>query len=96
VAQQAPGAYPAAGEEAQRAADTAQGRSSLAYDSAERREDFAKSLDGKATESTIRARLIADMANAEPARNAVKTGTRHGPQSQRRAPAAPRDRGLSR
>lgn len=96
-ARQEPGTDPAVADQAQRDADSARESSSLAYDSAERRQEFANSLQGKASESEIRARLIADTANAEPARNAVKSRSRQAPRAPQRQPGAQRDRGgLSR
>jgi hypothetical protein len=47
--------------------------SALAYDSAERRERFAQSLEGTATEREIHGRILADTGNAKHPREAVTT-----------------------
>jgi hypothetical protein len=67
------------------------------YDTAERREEFARSLVGKATEADIRARLLADRANAAPATAALSVATDGTTRSSRRSSGNERDRGgLSR
>lgn len=71
--------------------------SAYPYDSAERREEFARNLAGKATESDIRARLLADRANAAPATEALSVPTSRAARSSLRGPGSQRDRGsLSR
>ena len=47
------------------------GSGELAYDSSERRERFAASLEGKADQKTINARILADGENAKHPREAV-------------------------
>lgn len=69
------------------------------YDSEERRQSFAASLDGKADAETIRARILADRDQATPPIEAIagKPGRR---KTAKRAPAAGRlqatERGISR
>ena len=58
------------------AGSTAREQSSLEYDSAERRRGFAKSLDGKADEKAINARVLADVDQGTHPREAVTTKTR--------------------
>jgi hypothetical protein len=65
------------------------GRGDAAYDSAERREQLAASLEGRGVdEETIEARVVADTSQGAPAHEAVANGPR-------RAPAARRGRGSS-
>jgi colicin import membrane protein len=63
-------------------------RGDTVYDSAERREQLAASLEGRADEETIEARVVADTSQGAPAHEAVANGPR-------RAPAARRSRGSS-
>lgn len=72
--------------------------SSVAYDSAERRETFARSLEGTASEQEIRGRVLADTGNAKPPREAVttRTGRSPRPRKSRAGVTQQRDRGLSR
>lgn len=71
------------------------GASAVAYDSAERRESFARSLEGTATEKEVRGRVLADISNAKHPREAV-TAPRDRSSKPRKAGAAlgqQRDRG---
>lgn len=87
-----------AADAAQEARD-AREDSSVAYDSAERREAFARSLEGTAGEQEIRGRLLADTGNAKHPREAVTTPTGRSPRPRksRAGVTQQRDRGgLSR
>ncbi|MBO0984875.1 hypothetical protein [Rathayibacter sp. SD072] len=53
------------------AADAARAESGVQYDSSERREAFAKSMEGKATPEEIAVRMRADVDQARPAHEAV-------------------------
>ncbi|WP_411720440.1 hypothetical protein [Mycetocola sp.] len=70
------------------------------YDSSERRQKFASSLEEKAiTKETIAARILADGENAKHPREAVKTTTRKAAKHRGSAPSAVQHRergGLSR
>ena len=73
--------------------------STVAYDSAERRDAFARSLEGTASEQEIRGRVLADTGNAKHPREAVTTPTSRSPRPRksRAGVAQQRDRGgLSR
>lgn len=91
-----------AGVEAQQASQKARGGrqdSDVAYDSAERREAFASSLQGSANEQEIRGRVLADIGNAKHPREAVTTPAGRTPKARNRAAGVgqQRDRGgLSR
>jgi len=69
--------------------------SALAYDSAERRKAFARSLEGTASEQEVHGRILADTGNAKDPREALTTPT--GRSSKPRATGAvvtqQRDRG---
>ncbi len=73
--------------------------STVAYDSAERREAFARTLEGTASEQDIRGRVLADTGNAKHPREAVTTPTGRSPRPRksRAGVTQQRDRGgLSR
>ncbi len=73
--------------------------STVAYDSAERRDAFAQSLEGTATEQEVRGRVLADTGNAKHPREAVTTPTGRAPKPRktRAGLTQQRDRGgLSR
>ena len=75
------------------------GSSELAYDSSERREQFAASLEGKADQKTINARILADGENAKHPREAVlsQPGKAAKPRRSSKSSVQQRDRGgLSR
>jgi colicin import membrane protein len=87
-----------AAEEA-REARQARDDSALAYDSAERRDTFARSLEGTASEQEIHGRVLADTGNAKHPREAVTTPTGRSPKPRklRTGLTQQRDRGgLSR
>jgi hypothetical protein len=74
-------------------------QSAVAYDSAERRQAFARSLEGTGTEQDIHGRVLADTGNAKHPREAVTTqsGPSPTPRGTRGGPTHQRDRGgLSR
>ncbi|MCT2085629.1 hypothetical protein M3D75_05825 [Microbacterium enclense] len=97
-----PDAAAQADREAAEAAQDARGArddSSVAYDSAERREAFARSLEGSANEQEIRGRVLADAGNAKHPREAVAapTGRSPKPRKSRAGIGQQRDRaGLAR
>ena len=66
------------------------------YDSAERREAFARSLEGSANEQEIRGRVPADTGNAKHPREAVTTPTGRStkPRKSRAGIAQQRDHGV--
>jgi colicin import membrane protein len=70
------------------------------YDSSERRQDFASSLEKRGiAKETIAARILADGENAKHPREAVKTTTRKAPKRRGSSPAAVQHRergGLTR
>lgn len=73
--------------------------STVAYDSAERRDAFARSLEGTASDQEIRGRVLADAGNAKHPREAVTTPTGRSPRPRksRTGVTQQRDRGgLSR
>jgi colicin import membrane protein len=75
------------------------GSGELEYDSSERRERFAASLEGKADQKTINARILADGENAKHPREAVlsQSGKAAKPRRNSKGNAQQRDRGaLSR
>jgi colicin import membrane protein len=75
------------------------GSGELEYDSSERRERFAASLEGKADQKTINARILADGENAKHPREAVKSqsGKTAKPRRSSKSGMQQRDRGgLSR
>lgn len=81
----------AAGEraerEAQQASQEARGArydSDVAYDSAERREAFAASLQGSANEQEVRGRVLADTGNGKHPREAVTTPAGRSPKARKR------------
>ncbi|MDH6238468.1 hypothetical protein [Cryobacterium sp. CG_9.6] len=80
-------------------ARTATGSGELAYDSFERRERFAASLEGTADQKTINARILADGENAKHPREAVmaQSGKAAKPRRNSKSNTQQRDRGgLSR
>ncbi|WP_104133966.1 hypothetical protein [Cryobacterium sp. Y62] len=92
-------------EEQKQAADVTdqarieRGSGELEYDSSERRERFAASLEGKADQKTINARILADGENAKPPREAVlsQPGKAAKPRRSSTSSVQQRDRGgLSR
>jgi len=73
--------------------------SAVAYDSAERRDAFARSLEGTASEQEVRGRVLADTGNAKHPREAVTISPGRGPRPRksRAGVTQQRDRGgLSR
>ena len=75
------------------------GSGELEYDSSERREQFAASLEGKADQKTINARILADGENAKHPREAVlsQSGKAAKPRRSSKSSVQQRDRGgLSR
>lgn len=75
------------------------GSGELEYDSSERRERFAASLEGKADQKTINARILADGENAKHPREAVmsQSGKAAKPRRSGKSAVQQRDRGgLSR
>ena len=89
-------------KQAVEAADVARverGSGELDYDSSERRERFAASLEGKADQKTINARILADGENAKHPREAVTSqpGKAAKPRRSSKGSGQQRDRGgLSR
>ncbi|SDO32269.1 colicin import membrane protein [Cryobacterium flavum] len=92
-------------DERKQAADAAdqarveRGSRELEYDSSERRERFAASLEGKADQKTINARILADGENAKHPREAVlsQSGKAAKPRRSGKSSVQRRDRGgLSR
>ena len=89
-------------EQAVKAADVARverGSGELDYDSSERRERFAASLEGKADQKTVNARILADGENAKHPREAVTSQPGKGAKLHRsgKTSVQQRDRGgLSR
>ncbi|WP_104131584.1 hypothetical protein [Cryobacterium sp. M91] len=89
-------------KQATEAADQARverGSGELDYDSSERRERFAASLEGKADQKTINAQILADGENAKHPREAVMTrsGKAAKPRHSSKGSVQQRDRGgLSR
>jgi colicin import membrane protein len=71
------------------------GSGELGYDSSERRERFAASLEGKADQKTINARILADGENAKHPREAVtsQSGTAAKPRRSSKNSVQQRDRG---
>lgn len=73
--------------------------STVAYDSAQRRDAFARSLEGTASDQEVRGRVLADTGNAKHPREAVTTATGRAPRPRksRAGNTQHRDRGgLSR
>lgn len=73
--------------------------STLAYDSAERRDAFARSLEGTASEQEIRGRVLADTGNGKHPREAVTTPTGRSPRPRKARAGVTQERdrgGLSR
>ena len=71
----------------------------LDYDSSERRRQFAASLEGKADQKTIDARILADGENAQHPREAVRTQPGRAPKPRKKAKVAVQQRargGLTR
>lgn len=94
------GGPPAASVDAERRIDSEQESASQLYDSSERRQQFADTLEGKGiAQETIAARILADGENAEHPREAVSAGASKATRVRGRAKSAVqlRDRGgLSR
>lgn len=69
--------------------------STVAYDSAERRDAFARSLEGTASEQEVRGRVLADTGNAKHPHEAVSapTGRAPRPRTGRAGRTQQRDRG---
>lgn len=82
----------------ERDAAARRGDSDEAFDSAERRERFASSLEGKADQNVIDARLTADADQARHPREAVMGTAKRGAKARKAAagPAQQRERNLSR
>ncbi len=92
-------AIPAQAADATRQTDIDRAEDALAYDSAERREAFAQSLAGTASEQEIHGRILADTGNAKHPREAVATTTSRSPRPRGTRPGATQRRdhdGLSR
>ena len=70
-------------EKVHREADVNRGSSGLNYDSLERRRRFAASLEGKADQKTIDARLLADGDQAKRPREAVRSQAGRAPKARR-------------
>lgn len=71
----------------------------LEYDSSERRRQFAASLEGKADQKTIDARILADGENAKHPREAVRSQPGRPPKPRKKAKVAVQQRargGLTR
>lgn len=69
--------------DADQEARVARDGSTVAYDSAERRDAFARSLEGTAAEQEIRGRVLADTGNAKHPREAVTTSVGRAPRPRR-------------
>ena len=82
-------------KQAVEAADEGRGSGELQYDSSERRERFAASLEGKADQKTINARILADGENAKHPREAVtsQSGKAAKPRRSGKSNVQQRDRG---
>ncbi len=63
-------------------------RAAGSYDSAERRAEFARSLEGTASAEEIRGRVLADTGNAKSPREAVTTQTSSAPKARKTLAAA--------
>lgn len=86
-------------EQLHREADVNRGLSGLDYDSSERRQQFASSLEGKADQKTIDARLLADGDQAKHPREAVRSQPGRAPKARRSGTSTVQQRergGLSR
>ncbi|WP_105035632.1 hypothetical protein [Cryobacterium aureum] len=86
-------------EEVHREADVNRSSSGLDYDSSERRRQFAASLEGKADQKTIDARLLADGDQAKHPREAVRSQAGRAPKARRAGTSTMQQRergGLSR
>ena len=71
----------------------------LDYDSSERRRQFAASLEGKADQKTIDARILADGENAKHPREAVRSQPGRAPKLRKKSKGAVQQRtrgGLTR
>ncbi len=75
-----------ASQERKAAVERAQAAGS--YDSAQRREEFARSLEGTASAEEIRGRVLADTGNAKSPREAVTTQTAPAPKARKTLAAA--------
>jgi hypothetical protein len=86
----------AAAESADQQREAAAKRSQAAgtYDSAERRAEFARSLEGTASAEEVRGRVLADTGNAKSPREAVAAQTASAPKAQKR-PTATQERSRS-
>lgn len=82
----------AASQEREAVAERSQATSS--YDSAERRAEFARSLEGTASAEDVRGRVLADTGNAKSPREAVAAQASSAPKARKsRATGQQRDRG---
>jgi len=70
--------------------------SDVVYDSAERREAFARSLEGTATEQEIHGRVLADTGNAKHPREAVSTPIERSPKPRGTRTGVTQQRALTR
>lgn len=86
----------AAAESASHEREAAVDRSQAAasYDSAERRAEFARSLEGTASAEEVRGRVLADTGNARSPREAVG-GPAHAGQQARKSPSSDQERSRS-
>jgi colicin import membrane protein len=87
------------GQQSDARAGGLRGDGELAYDSSERRQQFAASLEGKADKKVVNARVLADGENANHPRGAVSDGGKRGPKARRNTAAASQERtrgGLAR
>lgn len=82
-------------EAAREARGVVRDESAVAYDSAQRREAFARSLEGSANEQEVRGRVLADAGNAKHPREAVGAPARRSskPRKGRSGSGQQRDRG---
>ncbi|WP_104131463.1 hypothetical protein [Cryobacterium sp. M91] len=86
-------------EQLHREAEVTRGTSGLDYDSSERRRQFASSLEGKADQKTIDARILADGDQAKHPREAVRSQPGRAPKARRASTSTVQQRergGLSR
>ena len=81
-------------QEREAAAERSQATSS--YDSAERRAEFARSLEGTASAEEVRGRVLADTGNAKSPREAVGASASTSKARKTRTPGQQHSRGLAR
>lgn len=87
------------GQEKDARAAALRGDGELAYDSSERRQQFAASLEGKADKKVVDARILADGENENHPRGAVGGGSKRAPKARKNGAAASQERtrgGLAR